>query len=96
MLRIGYDDGRALGPGKVRLLGLMWETGPISATAQAMGMSRRRAWLLADALTRMFRQAVAIAWGGAALVACCGGMAAAATLNQKLRALVDGMAPPDG
>lgn len=60
-LRIGFDDGRALGPGKVRLLELIWGTVSISAAGRTMGMRCRRAWLLVDALNRMFRQTMAIA-----------------------------------
>ncbi|MBV8911903.1 MAG: LysR family transcriptional regulator [Acetobacteraceae bacterium] len=57
-LRIDFDGGRALGPGKVRLLELIGETGSISAAGRAMGMSYRRAWLLIDALNKTFRTAV--------------------------------------
>ena len=57
-LRIDFDEERALGPGKVRLLELIGETGSISAAGRAMGMSYRRAWLLADALNKTFRTAV--------------------------------------
>ncbi len=57
-LRIDFDDERALGPGKVRLLELIGETGSISAAGRAMGMSYRRAWLLVDALNKTFRAAV--------------------------------------
>ena len=57
-LRIDFDEGRALGPGKVRLLELIGDTGSISAAGRAMGMSYRRAWLLVDALNKTFRTAV--------------------------------------
>ncbi len=57
-LRIDFDEGRALGPGKVRLLELVSETGSISAAGRAMGMSYRRAWLLIDALNKTFRTLV--------------------------------------
>ena len=57
-LRIDFDEGRALGPGKVRLLELVGETGSISAAGRAMGMSYRRAWLLIDALNKTFRTLV--------------------------------------
>ena len=95
MLRKDFDGGRALGLGEVRLQGLMWEIGSISAADRAMGLSCHRAWLLMDALNRMSHQAVAIAGAATALAAGCGG-AARAALRQKLRALVDEMAPPDG
>ena len=54
-LRIDFDEGRALGPGKVRLMELVGETGSISAAGRAMGMSYRRAWLLVQALNQMFQ-----------------------------------------
>ena len=63
-LRIDFDEGRALGPGKVRLLELVGETGSISAAGRAMGMSYRRAWMLVDALNRTFRQPVVETRGG--------------------------------
>lgn len=56
-LRIDLDpggpDGR-LGPGKVALLKAVAEAGSISAAARRLGMSYRRAWLLVDALNRLF------------------------------------------
>ena len=55
-LRIDLTDEHALGPGKVRLLELIAETGSISAAGRAMGMSYRRAWLLIDELNHMFRE----------------------------------------
>ncbi len=65
-LRIDFDDHRALGPGKVRLLELIRETGSISAAGRAMDMSYRRAWLLVDALNQTFRTPVVQARGGGA------------------------------
>ncbi len=65
-LRIDFQDGRALGPGKVRLLELVGETGSISAAARRMEMSYRRAWLLVDALNRTFRDPVVTTRGGGA------------------------------
>lgn len=65
-LRIDFDEGRALGPGKVRLLELVAETGSISAAGRAMGMSYRRAWVLVDAMNRTFRTPVVKARGGGA------------------------------
>lgn len=47
-----------LGPGKIELLEAIDRSGSISGAARAMGMSYRRAWLLADALNRMFGRAV--------------------------------------
>lgn len=65
-LRIDFDEGRALGPGKVRLLELVGETGSISAAGRAMGMSYRRAWLLMHALNQTFQLPVAEARSGGA------------------------------
>lgn len=55
VLRIAFGNVTALGPGKVRLLELVAETGSISAAARAMRMSYRRAWLLVDAVNTAFR-----------------------------------------
>jgi molybdate transport system regulatory protein len=54
-LRLGFSGEQALGPGKVRILELIGETGSISAAGRAMKMSYRRAWMLVDELNRMFR-----------------------------------------
>jgi molybdate transport system regulatory protein len=53
-IRIDFDDGSALGPGKVRLLELVAETGSIRKAAAGMKMSYRKAWLLLQALERTF------------------------------------------
>lgn len=72
-IRIGLDEQRAIGPGKIRLLELIGETGSISAAARAMDMSYRRAWLLVDDVNRAFARPAVIsrpggkAGGGAAL-----------------------------
>ncbi len=72
-LRIDFGDESALGPGKVRLLELINETGSISAAGRALNMSYRQAWLLVDELNRMCREPVVTAQtgggggGGAAL-----------------------------
>lgn len=65
-LRIDFDEDRALGPGKVRLLELIGETGSIAAAGRAMGMSYRRAWILVDTLNHTFRTPVVEAKGGGA------------------------------
>jgi molybdate transport system regulatory protein len=65
-LRIDFDEERQIGPGKVRLLELVAETGSISAAGRAMGMSYRRAWLLTDALNQTFRLPVVQTRGGGA------------------------------
>ena len=54
-LRIDFDEARALGPGKIKLLELIDSLGSIAAAGRRMGMSYRRAWLLVDSLNRCFR-----------------------------------------
>lgn len=49
-LRIRLASGARIGPGKVRLLELIDETGSISAAGREMQMSYRRAWLLVESL----------------------------------------------
>lgn len=46
MIRVEFDNGRALGPGKIRLLELIASEGSIRGAAIAMEMSYRQAWLL--------------------------------------------------
>ena len=65
-LRLGFTGEQALGPGKVRLLELIGETGSISAAGRAMKMSYRRAWMLVDELNRMFRDPLVEARPGGA------------------------------
>jgi molybdate transport system regulatory protein len=57
-IRIDLSPSKAVGPGKIRLLELIGETGSISAAGRAMNMSYRRAWLLADELNRLFKKRV--------------------------------------
>jgi molybdate transport system regulatory protein len=63
-LRIDFGDERSIGPGKIRLLELIRDTGSISAAGRALAMSYRQAWLLVDELNRMFREPVVIAQTG--------------------------------
>lgn len=46
--------GKRLGPGKIKLLELVRDTGSISAAARAMDMSYRRAWLLVEESNSLF------------------------------------------
>lgn len=55
-LRIDLSNGARLGPGKAQLLALIEAHGSIRAAGAAMGMSYRRAWLLADEINRMFSE----------------------------------------
>ena len=57
-LRIDFGPENAIGPGKIKLLELLGETGSIAAAGRAMDMSYRRAWLLVAALNTMFREPV--------------------------------------
>lgn len=63
-LRIDFGGERSIGPGKIRLLELIAETGSISAAGRALEMSYRQAWLLVDELNRMFREPVVVAQTG--------------------------------
>jgi molybdate transport system regulatory protein len=54
-LRIDFDAGRAVGPGKIKLMEMIDKHGSISEAGPQMGMSYRRAWLLVDSLNRNFR-----------------------------------------
>jgi len=53
-IRIDFDDGSGLGPGKVQLLERVAETGSIRKAAAQLGMSYRKAWLLLQALKETF------------------------------------------
>jgi molybdate transport system regulatory protein len=65
-LRVDLGPAGAVGPGKIKLLELIGETGSISAAGRAMGMSYRQAWLLVDSLNQAFREpSVATLSGGA-------------------------------
>ncbi|MGB8841156.1 MAG: LysR family transcriptional regulator [Aliidongia sp.] len=56
-LRIDFDPETRLGPGKIRLLELVGETGSISQAARRVdNMSYRRAWRLIDGLNDMFTE----------------------------------------
>ena len=63
-IKIDFGTEVRLGPGKVRLLELIAETGSISAAARQMEMSYRRAWLLIDDMNQCFRDAVVSARPG--------------------------------
>jgi len=65
-IRIDFEPGQALGPGKVRLLEQIDETGSIRGAASALKMSYRRAWLLLQALEETFgTPLIGTATGGA-------------------------------
>lgn len=58
LLKIEFPQGVRLGPGKVRLLECVAQTGSISGAARLMQMSYRRAWLLIDECNSIFGQPV--------------------------------------
>jgi molybdate transport system regulatory protein len=53
-LSLILESGARIGPGKVKLLESVRDTGSISAAARAMGMDYKRAWTLIDSLNRAF------------------------------------------
>jgi molybdate transport system regulatory protein len=74
-LRVDLGEERAIGPGKIRLLEAIRDTGSITQAGILLGMSYRRAWLLVDDMNNCFREPVISAQtggthgGGAALTA---------------------------
>jgi molybdate transport system regulatory protein len=63
-LRIDFGARRSVGPGKIRLLEAIGDTGSISKAGRSLGMSYRRAWLLIDDMNRCFRHPVVTAKPG--------------------------------
>jgi molybdate transport system regulatory protein len=63
-LRVDLDEDRAIGPGKIRLLEAIRDTGSITKAGVALGMSYRRAWLLVDDMNNCFREPVILAQTG--------------------------------
>ncbi len=55
-LRLDFANGSQIGPGKIRLLEAIADTGSIAAAGRSLGMSYRRAWLLMDQINRAFTQ----------------------------------------
>ena len=53
-IRVAFDSGLVIGPGKVDLLEHVRDTGSISAAGRRMKMSYKRAWTLVDAMNRHF------------------------------------------
>src|SRR5690348_12343991 len=63
-LRVDLGKDRAVGPGKIRLLEAIRDTGSITKAGIALGMSYRRAWLLVDDMNNCFREPVVAAQAG--------------------------------
>jgi molybdate transport system regulatory protein len=110
-IRIDFPGGRRVGPGKIRLLELIDETGSISAAGRAMAMSYRRAWLLVESLNTGFREPVVDAQsggrqgGGARLTAFGRDLVrryralerdAARATDRQVDAIADALAPHEG
>jgi molybdate transport system regulatory protein len=79
-LRVDLDEERAIGPGKIRLLEAIRDTGSITKAGIALGMSYRRAWLLVDDMNTCFREPVITAQAGGSH----GGGAALTSFGTKL------------
>src|SRR5258705_11552214 len=79
-VRVDFGSDRALGPGKIRLLEAIGETGSISQAGRHLDMSYRRAWLLVDDMNRCFRVPVVTTQPGGAQ----GGGAALTLFGQNL------------
>ena len=64
-LRVDLGPGQSVGPGKIRLLEAVAESGSISSAGRDLGMSYRRAWLLIEQMNQSFsRKVVSTQLGG--------------------------------
>jgi molybdate transport system regulatory protein len=66
-IRIDLESGGRIGPGKIALLEAIRKTGSITAAAQSMQMSYRRAWLLVDDLNKLLSEPVVTTAAGGAM-----------------------------
>ena len=66
-IRIDLETGGRIGPGKIALLEAIRKTGSITAAAQSMQMSYRRAWLLVDELNKLMSEPVVTTTAGGAM-----------------------------
>lgn len=57
-LRVDLGPDRSIGPGKIRLLEAIRDSGSISEAGRTLGMSYRRAWLLVADMNECFREPV--------------------------------------
>ena len=85
-LRIDFDAGHRLGPGKIALLEAIQRHGSIAAAGREFGMAYRRAWMLTDELNRMFAAPLIEARGGGRK----GGGAKLTPLGERVVALYRG------
>lgn len=65
-IRLVFDDGLRVGPGKADLLELIAQKGSISAAGREMGMSYKRAWSLVDEMNAAFSQPLVLSSRGGA------------------------------
>jgi len=63
-IRIAVGDDIAIGQGKADLLEAIDRSGSISAAARELGLSYRKAWLMADEMNKCFRSPVILAAKG--------------------------------
>jgi molybdate transport system regulatory protein len=59
--RLDFAQHSSLGPGKIRLLEAIRDSGSLSQGARDLGMSYRRAWILVESLRQSFREPVTLA-----------------------------------
>jgi molybdate transport system regulatory protein len=65
-VRIDFDSGSSIGPGKIALLERIGACGSLSQAARELGLSYKRAWNLLDDLNHAFAEpVVATTTGGA-------------------------------
>ncbi len=57
-IRIVFDEGNMIGPGKAQLLERIAASGSIAAAGREMRMSYKRAWTLIETMNAMFREPV--------------------------------------
>ena len=62
--RIDFAEHSSIGPGKIRLLEAIRDSGSLSQGARSIGMSYRRAWLLVESLRQSFREPVTVSSTG--------------------------------
>ncbi len=79
-LRVDLSEDWAIGPGKIRLLQAIRDTGSITQAGITLGMSYRRAWLLVDDMNNCFREPVIAAQAGGSY----GGGAALTPFGRRL------------
>lgn len=63
-IRLDFESGASIGPGKIGLLEAVARTGSIRKAAAAMNMGFRQAWLLLQALEAMFGEPLVVSSRG--------------------------------